>query len=409
MIKAKDNEYKVLKNEILDVKKTLELARKNNVKDLIYQREKLFDLNSGDDLFEIAFDGQEGEVLTFDFMCEIRPEFDYFLNVYFNNIKILSKKFSKICVINEKLYCVLLKNNLLKITLESSDNNEVFAQILCKGKMFNLPCCKNYLLASGTNNVINIIDNDRYCMLKYYANLENMFSGVVDKTENVSGEVLDSKLMNMQLESGVNEAFVYLNKLDGLFLCGDNKRLLISNENVSHATIIPVNHQLCSMIVAYVLNNEIKLAYVDKGFNLLKVENLKLKNITNIKCVNCATVDSENNKIVLMVIDGFDNCYLFGCFDYSEDASSLTLNVEPKLIGKGIFISGYVQNGKLICYLKDLSRCIIKCEFDLEKRGDGWYFVKTSTMKIANVNDVYILNGKQIYYKNGVIGELNFD
>ena len=271
MIKTNGVESEYLKHEILEIKKSLELNRKNIVKKQIYQRNIEFDLVGGKDSFQFEFDGVEGDILEVDFSCDINLESEYLLNVYFNNIKVLSRKYSNRSVINEHLVCVLSCENGLRFEVESDGREVVFAQILCVGKMFNLPSDEMFLVNNANGIAINTSKIGNKSKIKYYANFASVFEDDVESFEYVNGKILDSKLINLQTDSGEKEFLVYLNKDDGLFLCADVKRILISSENILKACIIPVNHQLCSVIVAYILDNQIKLVYIDKS--LRKKEN----------------------------------------------------------------------------------------------------------------------------------------
>lgn len=410
MITTKNVDYKTLKNEILELKKSLELTKKNFSKELFYRKSVVFDLSGGNDFFEINFDGQEGEYLNLNFNCDINQNNEYLLIIYFNNIKIFSKKYFNKFVINENISCVLSGENSLKICLESSGADFVLSDILLCGSVFNLPENNNNFLITTNNNVINISDIGRKYKIEYYANLESVLNGEAMESKIIDNKIFDSKLIKIQDDSEEIEVLAYLTDLDGLKLCVQDISVSIAEDVVLDATIIPVKHQLCSMIIAYALNNKIRLEYLDKELNILFVEDLKLKNITNVKHISCAMNDSvENTKIVLMIIDGFDNCYLFGCFDYSDDVTSLNLNAEPKYLGKGVSVFGYVFGDNFICYFKNLDRCVVAYDFSLVLRGGGWYFIKKSTKKIANVDDVFILDGNEIYIKNNVLGELNIN
>ena len=388
--------------ETKELKKAFELNNKKELLKTDFFEKMIYDVPNEEPFLDIAFDGEPG-VVSIRIDAKINLESSYKLIVELNNCNIFEGDYSSVSVINEMVYGVINAGNQLKIYLQSLDLNKICMNVCIVGKISNFPHGVDYLLINQMNVVSNIRDIGKKYIFNYYANVNDFITNQKLDSEN-EWQVVDCKIVKFSVQGVETEKLLMLvNQADGLYIVTeDGESCLVCRENISNATIVPLKHDLCSIIVSAIRNKKLEMFYFDKSLNLLISEIFNVANIGVPKKITCAVdYSSDYSKIVLNVIDSFNNTYLIGCFDYSPDCASFYTNVEPRLLGKAINISSYIVNNELISYLQSSANVFTKVLLDFDSMGGGYYFTKRASANIKNVNGVYNLNGVEVYLKNG--------
>ena len=319
----------------------------------------------------------------------------YSLVIKLNEIVLFKKVYENVDQASENIPFVMDKSNVLQLFVKSEAQFNAEVDICLIGKISFVENSKNNMIISQSGEILKIKDLGKTFIKQNYSNVDDAlndcgnngeaFYKVYDIKEvkcNINGEIKTQVLMLCKSTKGS----IFIGFPDG----SENELYKVDFDD---GVIVPINHVMCPMLVIGVLDGKIKVVYLGSNFDVLMTEDLNIANIGSVKKVRCA-VDYSNSyaKIVLTVIDNYNNCYLVGCFDYAVDCPGFYLNTQPYFVGKFYDVNSYIIGDELIGYYQKSQNVVV--------RGDSNSFSKVGSTKIKNVSNIFNLNGVEVGLKN---------
>lgn len=323
---------------------------------------------------------------------------NYNFKVELNEICVFDEFLNGNATISLKLKCLTENTINISYLSETSDNLSISVVMFGKIKTGN-SLINNYIIQNSSNYNGLIYKGGKYFLTSgnqgqifdvenHSLNVE--FERVVDFNSQLTGTLLSIANSNgVVLYKDVYNQLVFSNM-------NKSKSVIVTQNNVDGACIIPILHNTYAYQVLYLINGKIYCNFFNSNFAIIGSKEITTNCNNRIKKIYSFQIYNTSKYYNIFIFqDVFDKCYIISCDNFNENTTNISYNnfvFIGKLEGN---LRGVIKADKLYIIAQSESVTIFK--FDYLSSSKLKKVSKIQTLNFNNVTEGYFLDNLIVY------------